>query len=101
MPNISPIVLKGAIVSLDPNVGLPPPPKPRPPAPPRPPRPPQPPTPKPPSTPSPEKHSTRKGPSVIEFQYNPDEVTRTLKPQSVGDEPDRTEIFRLKGRTAH
>jgi len=34
---------------------------------------------------------------VIEFQYNPDEVTRSLKPQSVGDEPDRTEIFRLKG----
>ena len=34
MPNISPIVMKGAIVSVDPNVGLPPPPKPRPPAPP-------------------------------------------------------------------
>jgi len=97
MPSISPIVLKGAIVSLDPNIGIPPPPKPRPPAPPRPPRPPQPPTPKPPSSPSPEKHSIRKGPSVIEFQYNPDEVTRSLKPQSVGDEPDRTEIFRLKG----
>ncbi len=97
MPNISPIVLKGAIVSLDPNIGLPPPPKPRPPAPPRPPRPPQPPVPKAPSTSSPEKHSVRKGPSVIEFQYNPDEVTRSLKPQSVGDEPDRTEIFRLKG----
>jgi hypothetical protein len=97
MPNISPIVLKGAIVSLDPNIGLPPPPKPRPPAPPRSPRPPQPPTPKVPSTRSPEKHSTRKGPSVIEFQYNPDEVTRSLKPQAVGDEPDRTEIFRLKG----
>jgi hypothetical protein len=53
--------------------------------------------PKAPSTSSPEKHSVRKGPSVIEFQYNPDEVTRSLKPQSVGDEPDRTEIFRLKG----
>jgi hypothetical protein len=34
---------------------------------------------------------------VITFQYNPDEVTRTLKPQPVSDEPDRTEIFRLKG----
>jgi len=59
MPNISPILLKGAIVSLDPNLGIP------------------------------------KG--TITFQYNPDEVTRSLKPQSVGDEPDRTEIFRLKG----
>jgi hypothetical protein len=59
MPNISPILLKGAIVSLDPNIGIP------------------------------------KG--VITFQYNPDEVTRNLKPQSVGPEPDRTEIYRLKG----
>jgi hypothetical protein len=59
MPNISPILLKGAIVSLDPNIGIP------------------------------------KG--MITFQYNPDEVTRSLKPQSVGPEPDRTEIFRLKG----
>jgi hypothetical protein len=39
----------------------------------------------------------RSGPTTIKFQYNPDEVTRSLKPQSVGDEPDRTEIFRLKG----
>jgi hypothetical protein len=98
MPNISPIVLKGAIISVDPNAGLPPPPKPRPPAPPRPPRPPRPPgPPKPQSTSSPEKHAVKSGPSVIKFQYNPDEVTRSLKPQSVGDEPDRTEIFRLKG----
>ena len=97
MPNISPIVLKGAIVSLDPNIGIPPPPKPRPPSPPRPPKPPTPPQPKPPSTPSPEKHAVKKGPSIIEFQYNPDEVTRSLKPQPVSDEPDRTEIFRLKG----
>src|SRR5580700_4046691 len=59
MPNISPILLKGAIVSLDPNIGTP--------------------------------------VGTITFQYNPDEVTRSLKPQSVGDEPDRTEIFRLKG----
>jgi hypothetical protein len=97
MPNISPIVMKGAIVSLDPNIGFPPPPKPRPPAPPRPPRPPTPPQPKPPSTPSPEKKAPKRGPSIIEFQYNPEQVTRTLKPQPVSDEPDRTEIFRLKG----
>ncbi len=59
MPNISPRLLKGAIVSIDPNLGIP------------------------------------KG--LITFQYNPDEVTRTLRPQSVGEEPDRAEIFRLKG----
>jgi hypothetical protein len=59
MPNISPILLKGAIVSLDPNLGIP------------------------------------KG--IIKFQYNPEEVTRSLKPQPVSPEPDRTEIFRLKG----
>jgi hypothetical protein len=59
MPNISPILLKGAIVSLDPTIGIP------------------------------------RG--LITFQYNPDQVTRSLKPQSVGPEPDRTEIFRLKG----
>lgn len=59
MPNISPLLLKGAIVSLDPNIGIP--------------------------------------LGLITFQYNPDEVTRSLKPQSVGDEPDRTEILRLKG----
>jgi hypothetical protein len=97
MPNISPVVLKGAIVSLDPNIGFPPPPKPRPPAPPRPPRPPTPPQPRVPSTRSPEKKAPKKGPSIIEFQYNPEQVTRTLKPQPVSDEPDRTEIFRLKG----
>jgi hypothetical protein len=89
--------MKGAIVSLDPNIGFPPPPKPRPPSPPRPPRPPTPPQPKPPSTPSPEKKAPKRGPSIIEFQYNPEQVTRTLKPQPVSDEPDRTEIFRLKG----
>jgi len=95
MPNISPGVMKGAIVSLDPNVGFPLPPKPRPPAPPRPPRPPSPP--KPASSRSPEPKPVKKWPSVIKFQYNPDEVTRSLKPQPVSDEPDRTEIFRLKG----
>ena len=59
MSGISPRLLKGAIVSVDPNVGTP--------------------------------------LGTIAFQYNPDEVTRSLKPQSVGDEPDRTEILRLKG----
>jgi hypothetical protein len=59
MPNISPKLLKGAIVSVDPNVG------------------------------------TALG--TIPFQYNPEQVTRSLQPQSVGDEPDRTEILRLKG----
>jgi hypothetical protein len=59
MPNISPRLLKGAIVSLDPNIGVP--------------------------------------LGTINFQYNPDEITRNLKPQSVGDQPDRTEILRLKG----
>jgi len=95
MPNISPIVMKGAIVSVDPNVGLPPPRPPRPPAPPRPPRPPSPPQPA--ASRSPEPKPVKKWPSVISFQYNPDKVTRTLKPQPVSDEPDRTEIFRLKG----
>jgi hypothetical protein len=59
MPNISPRLLKGAIVSLDPNTGIP--------------------------------------LGTISLQYNPDEITRSLKPQSVGDQPDRTEILRLKG----
>ncbi len=59
MPNISPKLLKGAIVSLDPDLGIP--------------------------------------TGLIAFQYNPDEVTRSLKPQRVSDEPDRTEILRLKG----
>src|SRR6185437_9942834 len=56
---ISPRLLKGAIVSLDPNLGVP--------------------------------------LGTIAFQYNPDEVTRSLKPQSVGEEPDRSEVLRLKG----
>jgi hypothetical protein len=33
----------------------------------------------------------------IVLQYNPDTVTRRLQPQSVGDQPDRSEILRLKG----
>jgi len=59
MPSISPRLLKGAIVMLDPNIGVP--------------------------------------LGTINLQYNPDEITRSLKPQSVGDKPDRTEILRLKG----
>jgi hypothetical protein len=35
--------------------------------------------------------------STIMLQYNPDTLTRSLKPQSVGEQPDRTEILRLKG----
>lgn len=34
---------------------------------------------------------------TIMLQYNPDTLTRSLKPQAVGDEPDRTEILRLTG----
>ncbi len=34
---------------------------------------------------------------TILLQYNPDTLTRSLKPQGVGEEPDRSEILRLKG----
>jgi hypothetical protein len=34
---------------------------------------------------------------TIKFQYNPETMTRSLKPQPVGEEPDRSEILRLKG----
>ena len=34
---------------------------------------------------------------TIKLQYNPDSLTRSLKPQAVADQPDRTEILRLKG----
>jgi hypothetical protein len=34
---------------------------------------------------------------AIVLQYNPDTLTRSLKPQPVGEEPDRSEILRLKG----
>jgi hypothetical protein len=34
---------------------------------------------------------------IITLQYNPDSITRTLKPQTVSDEPDRTEVLRVKG----
>lgn len=84
---ISPVVMKGAIVSVDPNVGMP---VPRPSA-----------LPGPPSaagaSPAAGAAAAKRWPSVIEFQYNPDLVTRTLRPQPVSEEPDRTEIYRLKG----
>jgi hypothetical protein len=35
--------------------------------------------------------------NTIQFQYNPESIRRSLKPQSVGDLPDRTEVLRLKG----
>jgi hypothetical protein len=56
---ISPRLLKGGIVTLDPTTGIP----------------------------------TR---SIV-LQYNPDTLTRKLQPQAVADQPDRTEILRLKG----
>src|ERR1035441_2436068 len=59
MSAISPRLLKGAIVSLDPDTAIP------------------------------------RG--IILLQYNPDSLTRSLQPQTIGDEPDRTEILRLKG----
>ena len=33
----------------------------------------------------------------ISLQYNPESITRSLKPQAVGDQPDRTEVLRLTG----
>jgi hypothetical protein len=56
---ISPLLQKGALLTFDPNTGIP--------------------------------------LGQIMLQYNPETLTRTIKPQSVGDEPDRTEILRLKG----
>ncbi|HEU0217805.1 MAG TPA: hypothetical protein VFQ90_14200 [Stellaceae bacterium] len=56
---ISPRVMRGGIVLLDPNTGIP------------------------------------RG--FIVLQYNPDTLTRRLQPQGVGDQPDRSEILRLKG----
>ncbi|HMK91170.1 MAG TPA: hypothetical protein VK446_16245 [Methylocystis sp.] len=35
--------------------------------------------------------------STIAFQYNPETLRRSLQPQGVGDQPDRTEVLRLKG----
>lgn len=34
---------------------------------------------------------------TIALQYNPESITRSLKPQSVSEEPDRSEVLRLKG----
>jgi hypothetical protein len=59
MPNVSPLLRKGAIVLLDATTGVP--------------------------------------LDTINLQYNPDSITRSLKPQSVGEEADRSEILRLKG----
>ena len=59
MPNISPLLQKGALLTFDANTGVP--------------------------------------ISKIMLQYNPETLTRSLKPQSVGEEPDRSEILRLKG----
>lgn len=58
---ISPRLLKGAIISLDPNLGIP--------------------------------------LGTITFQYKPDEVTRSLKPQSVGEEPTGARCSVSKGRS--
>jgi hypothetical protein len=35
--------------------------------------------------------------NTIPLQYNPESIRRSLQPQSVGDQPDRTEVLRLKG----
>jgi len=35
--------------------------------------------------------------STISLQYNPDSITRSLKPQTVGEQPDRSEVLRLTG----
>jgi len=59
MPDISPRLQKGAILSLDSTLGIP--------------------------------------LGNISLQYNPESITRSLKPQTVGDQPDRTEILRLTG----
>jgi len=59
MPDISPRLQKGVILSLDATTGIP--------------------------------------LSTISLQYNPDSITRTLKPQTVGEQPDRAEVLRLTG----
>ncbi len=59
MSNVSPLLVKGAILVLEPNTGIP--------------------------------------LQTINFEYNPETIKRSLKPQSVGDQPDRTEVLRLKG----
>jgi hypothetical protein len=59
MPNVSPLVRQGAIISVDPVTGVP--------------------------------------LSTIMLQYNPETLTRSLRPQAVSEQPDRSEILRLKG----
>ncbi len=59
MSNVSPLLMKGAILVLEPNTGIP--------------------------------------LNTINLQYNPESIRRSLQPQSVGDQPDRTEVLRLKG----
>jgi hypothetical protein len=59
MSDVSPLLRKGAILMLEPTLGVP--------------------------------------LGTIMLQYNPETITRTLKPQTVGEEPDRSEILRLKG----
>jgi len=56
---ISPRLMKGGIVTLDPDTGIP--------------------------------------LGMISLQYNPDTLTRKLQPQAVSEQPDRSEILRLKG----
>jgi hypothetical protein len=59
MSDISPRLQKGAILSLDPTIGIP--------------------------------------LGLITLQYNPESIVRSLKPQTVGDQADRTEVLRLTG----
>ena len=59
MANVSPLLVKGAILVLEPNTGIP--------------------------------------LNTIHLQYNPETIRRSLQPQSIGDQPDRTEVLRLKG----
>src|SRR5260370_34063398 len=59
MFNVSPVLMKGAILVLEPTTGIP--------------------------------------LNTINLQYNPERLRRSIKPQSVGDLPDRTEVLRLKG----
>lgn len=34
---------------------------------------------------------------LISLQYNPETITRSLKPQTAGEQPDRSEVLRLTG----
>jgi len=34
---------------------------------------------------------------TIALQYNPESITRSLKPQTAGEQPDRSEVLRLTG----